>query len=83
MIGAHPQKYFRYAGWRYLFKAYGRTPNQSSAEILLWWVYPDEISKEKPELNVIISDTIEPKFNTKPLYKFDSGIYHAYIFRNE
>lgn len=83
MVGEIPQKYFPYAGWRYLFKAYGRTPSQSSAEILFWWVYPDEISKEKPELKVIISDTIQPKFETKPLYTFNSGIYYAYIFKND
>jgi len=82
MVGENPQKYFPYAGWRYLFKAYGRTPDQSSAEEQFWWIYPDEISREKPELNVVISDTIEPKFEQTPLYKFGQGIYHGYIFKN-
>lgn len=77
-----PKKFFPYAGWRFLYKAYGKTPNQSSTDQLLGWLYPDEISQEKPQLKVIISDTIQPKFKEKPLSIFKSGPYYAYIFKN-
>lgn len=83
VAGSIPTRYYPYAGWRYLFKAYGKTPTQSSTDDFMGWIYKDELSKEKPKFKVIVSDTIQPKFEKKPLYMFKSGPYYAYIFNNE
>lgn len=81
--GSLTKRYYPYAGWRYLFKAYGKTPNQSSADDYLGWLYPDELTKEKPLLKIIIADTILlPK--TKNLIKvFHAGIYASYVYENQ
>lgn len=55
---AKPYVYF--GGWRYLFEAYGKKPSASQADTMFGWIYPKEISSEKPKLNVLI--TINPKF---------------------
>jgi len=43
-------------GWRYLFEAYGKKPSQSKADSQFGWIYPDEISKQKPKIKIIISN---------------------------
>ncbi len=79
---ATDKKYFPYAGWRYLFKAYGRTPTASSIDAVFGWIYPDEISHDKPPLKVIVVDTITPHYKQHPLAVVRSGVYRAYIFKN-
>lgn len=81
-IGELPKPEFTYAGWRYIFKYYGKTPAKSNVDPVLGWIYPDEISEEVPELKVIVADTIEPKFDQEPIATFSNGPYHSYIFRN-
>jgi len=75
---AKPQ--FTYAGWRYLFKAYGTTPAKSNIDVVLGWIYPDEISGQEPDLLVVVSDTIPYKSDRKPVAVYQSGPYRAYIF---
>lgn len=74
---------FAYAGWRYLFKVYGKTPSQSNVDSVLSWIYPDEVAAEKPKLKVIVYDTQEPELKEKPLAIIHSGPYHAYVFANK
>lgn len=75
-------KYLYFGGWRYLFEAYGKKPNQSQADEMFGWIYPKEISQEKPELKITISDS-EINSNKKPLKIIRSGIYRSYVFKNE
>ncbi len=63
------QNYLYFGGWRYLFKIYGKTPAQSQADQLFGWIYPEEISKKKPKLKVIISE--------------NGGQYRATIINND
>lgn len=74
---------YTYAGWRTLYKLYGQTPSQSSIDPVLGWIYPDEISKSKPTLKLVVVQDMVPTFKTTPLYEFHSGLYGAYIFKNE
>lgn len=80
-ISPDKRKYHSSGGWRYLFKAYGKTPAQSHADDFFGWIYPDEISKEKPKLRVVISE-YEAKLKEKPMAKFQSGVYYGYILKN-
>ena len=81
-IGVGPNPHFSNAGWRYLFKHYGRTPAKSNIDIVLGWIYPDEIPKNIPEFKVIVADSIGPKFDRKPMATFESGPYKSYILKN-
>ncbi|MBI3619970.1 glycosyltransferase family 39 protein [Candidatus Roizmanbacteria bacterium] len=80
--GALVEKDFTYAGWRYLFKAYGKTPTQSNIDKVLGWIYPDELSQKKSKLKVIVADTVELNLSEKPLAVYQVGVYRAYVFRN-
>jgi len=80
--GVLPNKQFSYAGWRYLFKTYGRTPSQSNVDQVLSWIYPDEVSQKKIKFKVIVSDTIKLSFKEKPLATFHSGDYYSYVIDN-
>lgn len=44
-----------YEGWRYLFEAYGKKPSQSKTDSMFGWIYPKDISKDRPPLTVNIS----------------------------
>lgn len=81
--GVLPSKHFAYAGWRYAFKTYGKTPAQSNLDQVLGWVYPDEISKETPKLKVIVADTVQRTYKEIPFAVFHEGPYHAYVFENK
>ena len=74
---------FTYAGWRYLFKHYGKTPSKSNVDPVLGWIYQDEISKDTPELRVVVADTVIPKFEIEPIATFQSGVYTSYVFNNQ
>ena len=81
--GPRDNPQYEYAGWRLLYKIYGQTPAQSSIDSVLGWIYSDEISKSAPSLKLVIVQDMKPKFNSKPRYKFDSGVYGAYVFKNK
>ena len=75
------QDYLYFGGWRYLFEAYGKRPASSQADTMFGWIYPKEISSEKPELKVIIStNKIQPK--EKILKTIVEGSYLSYIVKN-
>jgi len=80
--GILQSKQFTYAGWRYLFKPYGKTPSQSNVDSVLSWIYPDEVSKTKPKLKVIVSDTIQLTLPQKPLATFQVKDYYSYVLNN-
>jgi len=69
-------------GWHYLFKAYGKTPDQSDADQMFGWIYQDEISGKKPPLKIIIT---ENKFIPLPMNfkEIKSGSYYSYITANK
>lgn len=72
-----------YEGWRYLFKVYGRTPNQSYTDGTLGWLYPKEISKNSPTYTIILSeDRIPLDENLSRLPSIKEGGYRAYIKKN-
>lgn len=81
--GELQSKQFTYAGWRYLFKAYGKTPSRSSIDSVLGWIYPDEVSNDKPKLKVIVSDTVPLKFERNPLATFQVKDYFSYVLENK
>lgn len=70
--------YRSYAGWRYLFKVYGVIPGQSQTDTMFGWLYPNEITSQKPTETLTISDKElkKPKNN----FKFISnGDFNALI----
>lgn len=72
-----------YEGWRYLFKVYGRLPAQSYSDKNLGWLYPNEISKDKPRYTVILSeDRIPLKEDLSTFPSIKEGGYRAYIRKN-
>lgn len=72
-----------YEGWRYLFKVYGRVPNQSYTDSSLGWLYPEEISKQLPAYTIILSeDRIPLSEDLSNLESFKEGGYRAYIKKN-
>lgn len=76
------RKYHSAGGWRYLFKAYGKTPAQSHADDFFGWIYQDEISKIKPEMRVIVSE-YPTKLSQKPIAQFQEGVYYGFVIANE
>ncbi|MBI3366186.1 glycosyltransferase [Candidatus Roizmanbacteria bacterium] len=76
------QNYLFFGGWRYLFEAYGKKPSSSQADQMFGWIYQKEVSKEKPQLKVIISTS--DLVVTQPLIKkLSTGQYRSYIVQNE
>jgi len=79
--GSLPNPQFAYAGWRLLFKIYGKTPARSNIDTELGWIYADEISKSDPELHVIVSEN-PLSLNHKLIQQFQEGKYYGYIYQN-
>ncbi len=80
--GPLPNPQYTYAGWRYLFKAYGKTPDKSNVDVVLGWIYQNEIIDGKPELLVIVSEEVPPSRTEKPIAVYEKGPYRAYIYKN-
>jgi len=76
------RQYHSSGGWRYLFKAYGKTPDASYADKYFGWIYSDEIKSNQPKLNVIISEYKPDKLPGKPIVSFQSGVYYGYVIKN-
>ncbi len=73
--------YHSAGGWRYIFKAYGRTPAASNADQFFGWIFPEEISKKKPEMRVIVSEY--PTTVKQPvIVQFREGVYYGYVVKN-
>jgi len=78
--GLLPNPQFAYAGWRLLFKIYGKTPAKSNVDTELGWIYADEISENEPQLHVIVSE--DPLIiNYRLTYQFKEGKYFGYIYK--
>ena len=75
------RKYHSAGGWRYLFKAYGSTPAQSHADDFFGWIYSDEISAQKPQYRIIVSE-YQTIISVPIIKQFSSGVYHAYLVKN-
>jgi hypothetical protein len=75
------RQYHSMGGWRYLFKAYGKTPTQSHADTFFGWIYTTEVSNKKPLLRVIISE-YPTKVEQKILAEYKEGVYYGYIIYN-
>lgn len=82
-VGKDPRKYHPYGGWRHLFRVYGKTPTQSNADEFFGWIFPEELTNEKPKLRVLISEDFHYKTNKNILKQFNSGAYYGYIFTNQ
>lgn len=67
-------------GWRYLFKAYGRTPAKSYTDANLGWLYPKELNNDPVIYDVILSEsgTLSDK-DMDGYDKIKEGGYTAYI----
>ncbi len=73
----------RYAGWRYLFEAYGRRPEKANEDKTFSWLYPNEVSNDPIEFSVILNEkrvpiSIDPHFK----YLIEVGGFQAYIYEN-
>jgi len=71
-------EYLYNGGWRYLFQTNNLTPTQSTADNIFSWIYPDEISNEKPKYKLIISKNKNLQY--EKITTLD--IYTVYIFPN-
>lgn len=72
-----------YEGWRYLFKAYGRTPARSFTDQNFAWLYPKEVNKDPVDYGVILSGYgIVPDRDLSGYGKIDNGGFSAYIRKN-
>lgn len=78
--GKDPRKYHPYGGWRYLFRIYGKKPTQSFADEFFGWIYQNEITSEKPQMKVVISEGIPYKSKEEPLAIIKQGNYYGYVF---
>jgi 4-amino-4-deoxy-L-arabinose transferase-like glycosyltransferase len=76
------RQYHSMGGWRYLFKAYGKTPSQSHADTFFSWIYTTEVSNKKPLLRVIISE-YPTKVEQKIIAEDKEGVYYGFIINNE
>lgn len=73
-----------YEGWRYLFKVYGKSPVQSYTDNSLGWLYPKEISHDKPTYTIILSeDRIPLTEDLSGIPSVKEGGYRAYIRKNK
>lgn len=69
-----------YEGWRYLFKAYGKTPTKSFTDKHLAWMYPEEIRNDLITYQIFLSQsTAVPDKEVIWYDKIDEGGFSAYI----
>lgn len=70
-----------YDGWRYLFKAYGRTPAKSFTDQNFGWLYPKEMNYNNAvSYEVILSEfKILPEKDMSGYIKIDEGGFSAFV----
>ena len=73
-------EYLYNGGWRYLFKMYGERPVQSRADDMFGWIYPDELSQDRAEYTVVITERSEVSDDPQALQVVRSGNYTASIY---
>lgn len=70
----------KYAGWRYLFKAYGNTPVKSSIDSTFGWMYPDELSNTKPVYNIVVTENRAWRLdNVEGVTRVSAGGFEGYV----
>ncbi len=73
-----------YEGWRYLFKAFGRTPTHSFTDKNFGWIYPDELTNVKSVYTVtIIENRIPNSAQDSSIKEIKSGGFSADIKINQ
>jgi hypothetical protein len=71
----------KYEGWRFLFKAYAKSPQRSFTDGTLGWLYPDEITKDKVDYKVLVSEArIADKIPGGYKTVISEGGFKAYIY---
>jgi len=83
IYGKDPRKYHPYGGWRYLYKAYGRTPVASFADEPFGWIYPDELSSLLPTYTLVIHEDLNKKPDGRIIATIKKGAYTAYVIQNK
>jgi 4-amino-4-deoxy-L-arabinose transferase-like glycosyltransferase len=75
----------RFEGWRFLFRVYGHTPNQSFTDEGLGWIYKDEIVRQPARYLVLITEDRLPgdEISEDYVFSFTQGGFTAYVYENE
>lgn len=69
-----------YEGWRYLFKAYGKTPTKSFTDKHLAWMYPEEVKDEQFIYEIFLSQSgVSSGQDMVGYEKIEEGGFAAYI----
>ena len=69
-----------YEGWRFLFKAYGKTPTKSFTDKHLAWMYPKEVKNDIITYEVFLSQWgVIPDKNMIGYTKIEEGGFSAYV----
>lgn len=73
-----------YAGWRYLFFAFGKAPDKASIDSTYGWLYPGKISTGPTTYSVIIVESRAlPNVNYPGAVEIKKGGFKAFVLRNE
>lgn len=73
-----------YAGWRYLFFAFGRAPARASIDSTYGWLYPKQISSGPVRYSVIVVESRAlPNVNYPGAVEITKGGFKAFVLRNE
>lgn len=73
-----------YAGWRYLFLAYGKAPSRSSIDPTLGWLYPKQISTVAVKYSVVVVEKRAlPGVSYPGAMEISRGGFMAYVKRND
>jgi CubicO group peptidase (beta-lactamase class C family) len=78
-FGADPRVYEPYGGWRYLFNQYAYPPATSSADQFFGWLYPDQLNRTIPEVQVIIAENMDYKTDLPIEYQVKEGPFLGLI----
>lgn len=71
----------KYEGWRFLFNAYAKKPERSFSDSTLGWLYRDEITKDKVDYKVLVSEArIADKIPGGYKAVISEGGFKAYIY---
>lgn len=67
-----------YGGWRYLFKLAGRTPQKSTTDANLGWLYPDEMTSGLAKYKVVFHESrVDPQTKLKNATTLFEGGFRA------
>ena len=70
-----------YEGWRFLFKAYAKKPERSYSDDNLGWLYPDEITNDKADYRVLVTEMrIQKEVSSGYETVITEGGFNVYIY---